>query len=357
MNQPKTVPSSSSIAPNSSSVVPSSSSVVPSSSSVRPLLPRWDSDSSYNSRGSTKTILSSRQRLRWTQELHERFVDAVEKLGGPDRATPKGVLRAMGVLGLTTFHVKSHLQKYRLAAHGPESSADGKIKKLEGNVTSSSDGSSKVQKTLALKWTTEEQKKLHETPEVQRQSQIGEADQGKLQKVTEEHQQPSADLTEVSVSETPVPVTVGNHPESVKTEPSVPTSTSGSPSQDKIANECSPAPGSDDNSHKSVPTEQSAPSSFKSSFQDEVAKECAPDPVSADPNSDKTEPSTTVPAAGSPIKENAAMTHTDSVVESFSSSHETSVLDTTDCLVGSPAETPDDEKLAKKQRVDEGPAC
>lgn len=28
--------------------------------------------------------MSSRQRLRWTNELHERFVDAVAQLGGPD---------------------------------------------------------------------------------------------------------------------------------------------------------------------------------------------------------------------------------------------------------------------------------
>ncbi|KAK1319787.1 Myb family transcription factor APL [Acorus calamus] len=28
--------------------------------------------------------LASRKRLRWTHELHERFVDAVTQLGGPD---------------------------------------------------------------------------------------------------------------------------------------------------------------------------------------------------------------------------------------------------------------------------------
>ena len=28
--------------------------------------------------------MASRQRLRWTHELHERFVDAVTQLGGPD---------------------------------------------------------------------------------------------------------------------------------------------------------------------------------------------------------------------------------------------------------------------------------
>lgn len=33
---------------------------------------------------SSNPNLSSRQRLRWTHELHERFVDAVTQLGGPD---------------------------------------------------------------------------------------------------------------------------------------------------------------------------------------------------------------------------------------------------------------------------------
>ncbi|KAL3521788.1 hypothetical protein ACH5RR_014622 [Cinchona calisaya] len=68
-------------------------------------------------------------RLRWTADLHERFVDAVAQLGGPTKATPKAIMRTMGVKGLTLFHLKSHLQKYRLGKQSGkdlvEASKDG----------------------------------------------------------------------------------------------------------------------------------------------------------------------------------------------------------------------------------------
>ncbi|KAI8000036.1 Protein PHR1-LIKE 2 [Camellia lanceoleosa] len=54
------------------------------------------------------------QMTKKSADLHDRFVDAVTQLGGPTKATPKAILRTMGVKGLTLFHLKSHLQKYRL---------------------------------------------------------------------------------------------------------------------------------------------------------------------------------------------------------------------------------------------------
>ncbi|XP_040372069.1 myb family transcription factor PHL7 [Rosa chinensis] len=71
----------------------------------------------------------NKERLRWTQELHDMFVEAVTKLGGPDRATPKGILKAMGVPGLTIYHIKSHLQKYRISKFVPETTSTGNLQR------------------------------------------------------------------------------------------------------------------------------------------------------------------------------------------------------------------------------------
>ncbi|PPD69878.1 hypothetical protein GOBAR_DD33240 [Gossypium barbadense] len=71
----------------------------------------------------------AKERLRWTQELHDRFEQAVNQLGGPDRATPKGILKAMGVDGLTIYHVKSHLQKFRILKFVPETNTKGKFER------------------------------------------------------------------------------------------------------------------------------------------------------------------------------------------------------------------------------------
>ncbi|KAH9312362.1 hypothetical protein KI387_027397, partial [Taxus chinensis] len=151
----------------------------------------------------TSGMASSKQRLRWTPELHERFVDAVAELGGPDRATPKGVLRVMGVQGLTIYHVKSHLQKYRLSKYLPDSAADGEKseKKESADILSNLDAASGMQITEALQMQMEVQKRLHEQLEVQRQLQLRIEAQGKyLQKIIEEQQRLSGALKDGTTS-------------------------------------------------------------------------------------------------------------------------------------------------------------
>ena len=77
-----------------------------------------------------------RPRLVWTQALHQRFVEAVKKLGDR-KAVPKNIMQLMAVEGLTRENVASHLQKYRVymkrqrgeqkAASSDEDKADPKV--------------------------------------------------------------------------------------------------------------------------------------------------------------------------------------------------------------------------------------
>ncbi|XP_022734437.1 protein PHR1-LIKE 2-like isoform X2 [Durio zibethinus] len=115
-------------------------------------------------------------RLRWTAELHERFVDAVTQLGGPDKATPKTIMRTMGVKGLTLYHLKSHLQKYRLGKQACKESTDNPkdascVAESQDTGSSTTSLSSRMvaqdlndghQVTEALRVQMEVQRRLHE---------------------------------------------------------------------------------------------------------------------------------------------------------------------------------------------------
>mmetsp|Transcript_24530 Transcript_24530/g.68262 ORF Transcript_24530/g.68262 Transcript_24530/m.68262 type:complete len:405 (-) Transcript_24530:340-1554(-) len=56
---------------------------------------------------------SKKQRVIWSPEMHQQFVNAVNQLG-IDKAVPKRILDLMNIEGLTRENVASHLQKYRL---------------------------------------------------------------------------------------------------------------------------------------------------------------------------------------------------------------------------------------------------
>ncbi|TVU32265.1 hypothetical protein EJB05_23989, partial [Eragrostis curvula] len=77
-----------------------------------------------DSKGKDKEGQSSsnrKQRRCWAPELHRRFLQALQQLGGSHVATPKQIRELMKVDGLTNDEVKSHLQKYRLHTRRPNS--------------------------------------------------------------------------------------------------------------------------------------------------------------------------------------------------------------------------------------------
>ncbi|XP_019440050.1 PREDICTED: protein PHR1-LIKE 2-like isoform X1 [Lupinus angustifolius] len=145
------------------------------------------SNFSHNHKGDPCLVLTAdpKPRLRWTQDLHERFIDAVTQLGGANKATPKAIMRTMNVKGLTLFHLKSHLQKYRLGKQSGKDIGDACKDGMSGSylLESPSNGNSSPKLPTsdtnegyeikeALRAQMEVQSKLHLQVEAERHVQI-----------------------------------------------------------------------------------------------------------------------------------------------------------------------------------------
>ncbi|KAJ1686702.1 hypothetical protein LUZ63_018092 [Rhynchospora breviuscula] len=162
-----------------------------------------------NAHADSGLVLSTdaKPRLKWTPELHQRFIEAVNQLGGAEKATPKTVMRLMGIPGLTLYHLKSHLQKYRLSKNLQAQASNGATKSvmpcvippdrappISAATISNSNVPPQPEKTIqiseALQMQIEVQRQLNEQLEVQRHLQLRIEAQGKyLQAVLEKAQE------------------------------------------------------------------------------------------------------------------------------------------------------------------------
>ncbi|XVE61242.1 hypothetical protein DITRI_Ditri06bG0023900 [Diplodiscus trichospermus] len=148
--------------------------------------------SNYSSSGSSVSggpVMASKTRIRWTQDLHDKFVESVKCLGGAEKATPKAILRLMGTEGLTIFHVKSHLQKYRMAKYMPDSAEEKSEKRSGTSDVTQIDVKTGLHLTEALQLQLDVQRRLHEQLEIQRNLQLQIEEQGRQLKMMIDQQQ------------------------------------------------------------------------------------------------------------------------------------------------------------------------
>ncbi|XAR68576.1 hypothetical protein NMG60_11003754 [Bertholletia excelsa] len=147
---------------------------------------------------SSGAALSSKTRIRWNPDLHDRFVKCVNRLGGAEKATPKAILKLMDSEGLTIFHVKSHLQKYRIAKYMPDSSEGKSEKKTNMNDVTQIDMKTGLQIREALQLQLDVQRRLHEQLEIQRNLQLRIEEQGRqLKQMFDQQQRTNRSLLEM----------------------------------------------------------------------------------------------------------------------------------------------------------------
>ncbi|KAM3392009.1 hypothetical protein ACQJBY_013249 [Aegilops geniculata] len=123
------LPASSTTAPASSALVGDSGDKATSDTEVhdkdsKDVTEKVDTDKDKDKEGQSQPPNNRKPRRCWAPELHRRFLQALQQLGGSHVATPKQIRELMKVDGLTNDEVKSHLQKYRLhTSRRPSSTA------------------------------------------------------------------------------------------------------------------------------------------------------------------------------------------------------------------------------------------
>ncbi|CAI8587922.1 unnamed protein product [Vicia faba] len=113
-------------------------------------------------------------------------------LGGAEKATPKSIMRVMQVPGLTLYHLKSHLQKYRLGKSQQHLETCSDNNKVYTEIKRSDDNCGKeislvdhnqitenMEIAHALEVQMEVERKLYEQIEVQKRLQLSIEAQGK----------------------------------------------------------------------------------------------------------------------------------------------------------------------------------
>ncbi|KAI5008771.1 hypothetical protein ZWY2020_009819 [Hordeum vulgare] len=119
------LPASSTTAPASSALVGDSGDKATSDTEVhdKDSKDATEKDTDKDKEGQSSQP-NRKPRRCWAPELHRRFLQALQQLGGSHVATPKQIRELMKVDGLTNDEVKSHLQKYRLhTSRRPSSTA------------------------------------------------------------------------------------------------------------------------------------------------------------------------------------------------------------------------------------------
>ncbi|EYU20703.1 hypothetical protein MIMGU_mgv1a013035mg [Erythranthe guttata] len=152
--------------------------------------------SAVSSSNNCGSVSSCKTRIRWTQDLHDRFVESVNRLGGPEKATPKAILKLMCTEGLTILQVKSHLQKYRQVKFVPESVEGRSEKKNSTNNVAQIDMETGMQIKEALLLQLDVQRRLHEQLEIQKKLQLRiEQEAKRLKVMIDQQQKTTSDFT------------------------------------------------------------------------------------------------------------------------------------------------------------------